>query len=139
VWFISYNIIIYILSIGVSSGVGTSRYRTQQPCYRSVDTMTTCCLSIVFLFRYITCKVFKYIYIKEKYRHLRLFSRSGGGGGPLTRKRLFCIIHEFFIRFVHHPPGNCIHTRIHTYTLILTYTLTHIHTYISCTICIICV
>jgi len=68
-----------------------------------------------------------YIYIKEKYRHLRLFSRSGGGG-PLTRKRLFCIIHEFFIRFVHHPPGNCIHTRVHTYYM-------YIYIYLLCTIC----
>jgi len=61
---------------------------------------------------------------------LRLFSRSGGGGGgPLTRKRLFCIIHEFFIRFVHHPPGNCIHTRIYTYTHthIRTYTYTYLY------------
>lgn len=51
---------------------------------------------------------------------MRLFSRRGGD--PLARKRLFCIIHEFFIRFVHHPPGSRVHTRISISTH------THIHT-----------
>jgi len=125
--------------IGASSGVGCTYicvgipHNMQQPYYISVDTMTTCCLSMVFFVFYFDILHAKYlsvpIYIKEKYRHLRLFSRSDGGGGPLTRKRLFCIIHEFFIRFVHHPPGNCTHTYIGTFihTYIPIYNMYNVH------------